>query len=143
MAKANPGKTPEAKSDEASAQINRLVGERLLILRQARGLTLAMVAERLGVSYQQIQKYERGSSTLSVARLFEFAQIYETAPSEFFRDLPTHPGLDSPRSAEVENFAQSPEGHRLLTAIAPMPSAARKALLDLLRPIPQRRELDG
>lgn len=139
MAAANPGKGPETETDGVTL-INRKIGERLLELRQARGLTLVAVAKRLGISYQQVQKYERGNSSLPVHRLHEFAQVYEVAPAEFFRDLPMRPGLEDPRSAAVQDFARSPEGHMLLAAIAPMPVTARRALLELLRSMPIGRD---
>lgn len=139
MAAAAPGTSPDTETDGA-ALINRKIGERLLDLRQARGLTLAMVATRLGITYQQVQKYERGNSSLSVHRLYEFAQVYEVAPAEFFRDLPMRPGREGPGAAAVQDFAQSPEGHKLLAAIAPMPATARRALLELLRSMPMGRD---
>lgn len=143
MAAADPGTSPETETDGVNL-INRKVGERLLRLRQARGLSLAIVAKRLGITYQQVQKYERGISSLSVHRLYEFAQVYEIAPSEFFRDLPMRPDLEDPGSAApsaaVQDFAKSPEGHKLLAAIAPMPAAARRALLELLRSMPIGRD---
>ena len=117
--------------------MSKQVGEDIRALRKARGLTLVAVAKRLGITYQQVQKYERGSSSLSVSRLYEFAQVYEIAPSEFFRDLPMCPGLEDTGSAAVQDFAQSPEGLKLLAAIAPMPAAARRALLNLLRSMPR------
>ncbi|MFT4148606.1 MAG: helix-turn-helix transcriptional regulator [Paracoccaceae bacterium] len=138
MAAADPGASPETETD-GTTLVNRKIGERLLELRQARGLTLVAVAKRLGISYQQVQKYERGSSTLPAPRLYELAHVYEVAPAEFFRDLPTRTGLEDPRSATVQDFAQSPEGRKLLAAIAPMPPAARRALLDLLRSMLHRR----
>lgn len=121
-------------------RIDQLVGERLAALRQERNMTLSAVAERIGVSYQQIQKYERGTSTLSVARLFELTQVYEIDPATLFCDLPFNPDLEVTRSSAARSFSASAEGQSLLAAIAPMPPKARRALLELIRSMPHRQE---
>ncbi|MFC3058538.1 helix-turn-helix domain-containing protein [Paenirhodobacter populi] len=113
-----------------------MIGERLLALRSSRNLTLAAVAQRLTISYQQVQKYERGQSSMSVARLYDFAQIYEVAPAEFFRELPPNAGLGSHLDLSVPGFADSPEGQSFLSAIAHMPPGARRTLLAFLRALP-------
>ena len=138
MAGEKPDTGPEAESFEVDTLINCRIGERLLELRRARRMTLVAVAKQLGISYQQVQKYERGSSSLSVPRLYSFAQIYEIAPFEFFRDLPMLSGLEDYPSTKAQDFARSPEGRRLLAAVVSMPAVARRALLDLLQSMPYR-----
>lgn len=133
MAGADPTDRTSEQSREAVQLINRMIGERLAALRLSRNLTLASVANQLRISYQQVQKYERGTSMMSVARLYDFAQIYEVAPAEFFHGLPENPGLDRPFYLSVPVFAESPEGRGLLAAIAPMPPNARRALLEFIR----------
>lgn len=135
--------TTEARLARASADsrtwqadVDRLIGERLADLRQERKMTLAAVATRIGISYQQVQKYERGTSTLSVARLFEFTQVYEIDPATIFSDLPFNQDLMPARPESERSFATSAEGQSLLSAIAPMPPKARRALLELLRSLP-------
>jgi transcriptional regulator with XRE-family HTH domain len=51
------------------------VGERLKALRQAAGLTQEDLATRVGVSYQMVQKIEKGASRISAGRLQQFAAI--------------------------------------------------------------------
>jgi transcriptional regulator with XRE-family HTH domain len=46
------------------------------------------VADRLGLSFQQVQKYEIGSNRVAASRLFELAQIFDISPSYFFEGLP-------------------------------------------------------
>ncbi len=57
------------------------VGQRIKSLRIERGLTQSDLAERLNVSYQQIQKYENGTSSVTVDRLFEIAAALGVRPS--------------------------------------------------------------
>lgn len=114
-------------------QVDCLIGERLADLRRHRNMTLSAVAARIGISYQQIQKYERGGSTLSVPRLFEFMQIYEIDPAALFSDLPFNSEI-VPTPHEIERaFAASAEAKSLLATLAYMPPKARRALLEMAR----------
>ena len=59
------------------------VGHILRVWRAERGLTQKDVAEKLGISAQQFQKYESGSSGIELSRMFEICRIFGKAPSEF------------------------------------------------------------
>lgn len=52
------------------------IGARLRELRRLAGLSQMKVADKVGVSYQQIQKYEKGTSQLSVPRLLQLAEVF-------------------------------------------------------------------
>ena len=73
------------------SDIDRIVSERILARRNELDMSQPELAERVGVTFQQVQKYERGTSTLSVARLFEFTQIYEIDPATIFGNRPFKP----------------------------------------------------
>lgn len=64
------------------------VGKNLKKLRHLRSLTQASVATELGVSFQQVQKYETGYNRVSASRLYELAQLLETNTAYFFSGLP-------------------------------------------------------
>ncbi len=66
--------SPPIPSEEGS-EYSLAVGERLRFLRKKHGLTLNFVADSLGISYQQFQKYEKGSSRLSLEYAQKFAQL--------------------------------------------------------------------
>ena len=61
----------------------RQIGSLIRILRKAAGLSQMKLAERVGVSYQQIQKYERGGSEISVSRLSQIAEALNIPLSRF------------------------------------------------------------
>lgn len=63
------------------------VGTRIFCFRRLAGLTQAQLAERVGVRFQQIQKYECGLNRVSVSRLWLIAQALDRAPGEFFDGL--------------------------------------------------------
>ncbi|UWR26877.1 helix-turn-helix domain-containing protein [Sulfitobacter sp. S223] len=63
------------------------VGQKLRDIRTLRRYSQTDVAQRLGLSFQQIQKYEIGSNRIAASRLFELAQIFEVSPAYFFEGL--------------------------------------------------------
>jgi len=69
--------------------IDRLVGRRLRELRRRRGLSQSDLALALGVTFQQVQKYERGTSRLSAGKLFDASRALAAPVSEFFEGVET------------------------------------------------------
>lgn len=60
------------------------VGHRLRALRLARNVSQSRLADAVGVTFQQIQKYERGKNRISASMLAKIAQVLELSPAEFF-----------------------------------------------------------
>ncbi|HBV54861.1 MAG TPA: XRE family transcriptional regulator [Rhodobacteraceae bacterium] len=60
------------------------VGKKLKEFRLLRGMTQTEVAEGLGISFQQVQKYELGRNRISASKLFEVSRILAIEPGEFF-----------------------------------------------------------
>lgn len=63
------------------------VGKRVKEIRTVRGLTQSNVAEHLGISFQQLQKYETGANRVSASRMFELSKLLNVSPSFFFEGL--------------------------------------------------------
>ncbi|MCX7338588.1 MAG: response regulator [Alphaproteobacteria bacterium] len=78
----------------ALKEIDIFVGKRLREKRQKLALTLAQVGEKLGVSHQQIQKYEQAQSRISASILFQIGQFYGVS-SHYFFDGFQHQGKKS------------------------------------------------
>lgn len=64
--------------------IDRAVGARIALRRQALGLTQSDLAKGVGISFQQIQKYERGENRVSASRLHGIARMLGAGPADFF-----------------------------------------------------------
>lgn len=65
-----------AKSEEES-QVDELVGKRLFQLRKTRGWTQKEMAEKVGIRFQQVGKYECGANRVSAYRLIQFARAFD------------------------------------------------------------------
>lgn len=64
------------------------VGRRLRLRRTLLGMSQERLGELLGLTFQQVQKYERGANRIGSSRLYELAQILDVPVSFFFDDLP-------------------------------------------------------
>lgn len=64
--------------------LNIEIGEKIKNARKSWGLSQIELAERLGISFQQIQKYEKGSTRISVVRLFQISKALGIDISHFF-----------------------------------------------------------
>ena len=90
-------------------QVDRQVGERMRRRRILLGLTQDQVADALGISYQQIQKYETGANRISAGRLAQIAEVLEVLPGWFFgaAEAGDEPGSSSRTVIElVRNFSR-------------------------------------
>lgn len=64
----------------------KYIGDLIRLARKAAGLSQMELAERVGISYQQIQKYEKGISGISIARLSQIAEALNTTLGSFIAD---------------------------------------------------------
>lgn len=80
----------KAQLPKKANEIDREIGLRLRKWRLAQGMEAGELADRLGVTYQQLRKYEKGMTRLAASRLYEVAQTLNVPIHWFFRE----PGLD-------------------------------------------------
>lgn len=83
--------------------IDTHVGKRLRLRRTLLGMSQERLGDLLGLTFQQVQKYERGVNRIGSSRLFELGQILDVPVSFFFDDLPEGDGplpLGAPGLAE-------------------------------------------
>jgi transcriptional regulator with XRE-family HTH domain len=98
--------------------IDTHVGKRLRLRRTLLGMSQERLGDLLGLTFQQVQKYERGVNRIGSSRLFELGQILDVPVSFFFDDLPEGDGaapLGSPALGLAEERAgfEHDDGDRL------------------------------
>ncbi|MBB3962447.1 MULTISPECIES: helix-turn-helix transcriptional regulator [Rhizobium] len=123
----------KAKSTNA---IDGYVGERVRLRRKMLGMSQASLAEALGITFQQIQKYEKGINRIGASRLLRMAEIFGVAVGYFFEDGLVTAGDDNmrPETDAVAAFMASKEGLALGKAfIAIEDPNVRQKLLALTR----------
>ena len=105
------------------------------MLRVNRGVSQTVLAERIGVTFQQVQKYERGANRVGASRLAQIASVLDVSVGEFFESSRAGPrGLNSP----VRLLAE-PGALRVLKAYARTPGPrVRSRIAKLVESIADR-----
>jgi transcriptional regulator with XRE-family HTH domain len=102
------------------------VGRRVRDRRKALGITQERLGEQLGLTFQQVQKYERGVNRVSASKLFEIAHVLQVPVNWFFEG-------DGAPAAEPD-IRDSREARELVDAYAKLPTAKmRRHVLDLVK----------
>lgn len=76
------------RSPKKSRPFDRHVGARIRLRRGMLGVSQVILAERIGVSFQQVQKYENGVNRVSAGRLQQISEVLESEPAWFFDGAP-------------------------------------------------------
>lgn len=120
------------------------VGSRIRMRRNILGMSQEKLGEHLGITFQQIQKYEKGTNRVGASRLQAIASILDVPVSFFFADAPggeTHEltGMSEGRSANfVVDFVNSAEGLQLNRAFARITEPKiRRRIIDLVKALAQ------
>ncbi len=96
-----------SRRGEGPNPIDIHVGARLRLRRTLLGLSQEKLGEAVGITFQQLQKYERGSNRISASRLFNLSQVLGVPVSYFFEELPPADAVlveDEPAASETDEF---------------------------------------
>ncbi len=114
------------------------VGERIRSQRKALHLSQEKLGNELGVTFQQVQKYERGANRVGASRLWRLSKVMDVPVSFFFEGLDgvvhSHSVAEDEQPPIVYDFIKSPEGLELAKTVARIKNPAiRKQILDLAK----------
>ncbi len=87
------GRTPSGRPNPVDVH----VGARLRLRRTLLGMSQDRLGEAVGLTFQQVQKYERGTNRIGASRLFDFARVLDVPVSFFFDDMSEETAGQSPR----------------------------------------------
>jgi len=79
----------KTKSPRTPGTVDEYIGARMRESRLALGMTQESLGELVGVTFQQVQKYEKGANRVSAARLFEICKALNVPLATMFEDDPT------------------------------------------------------
>ncbi|MFT4089489.1 MAG: helix-turn-helix domain-containing protein [Asticcacaulis sp.] len=122
--------------DKEPHKVDVIVGARVRGRRKEMGLSQTELAESVGVTFQQIQKYESGVNRISSSKLFEISKVLQTSIQYFFDFPEEYPENFSVSSSEesVINFLYTAEGIELArTFTAIRNGRKRRGILSLIR----------
>jgi transcriptional regulator with XRE-family HTH domain len=126
---------PDDDIDPAPNPVDRHVGLRIRLRRRELGLSQERLASAIGLTFQQVQKYERAANRVSASKLWEMSRVL-SAPISYF-----YGGLDDTGTAgvardEVQEFLLTPEGVELASSYLRIPRGqVRRKILELVRAV--------
>ena len=112
------------------------VGSRVRMRRKMLGLSQEKLGEQLGITFQQVQKYEKGANRIGASRLQTISQVLEVPIGYFFPQEPAAVGGmgESAQSDYVSDFMMSSEGIELNRAFAQIKDPKlRRKVIELVR----------
>jgi transcriptional regulator with XRE-family HTH domain len=124
-----------ADLDRGPNPIDRHVGLRIRMRRKELGISQEKLAESIGLTFQQVQKYERAANRVSASKLWEMARALNTSVAYFYEGLGEAPGRGGgPARETVQEFLLTPEGMELAACFPKIhqPKLRRK-ILELVR----------
>ena len=126
----------KSKSAKSANSTDAYVGSKVRLRRKMLGMSQEKLGEQLGITFQQVQKYEKGSNRIGASRLQTIAQILEVPIGYFFPQEPAAVGGmgESSQSDYISDFMMSSEGIELNRAFAQIKDPKlRRKVIDLVR----------
>lgn len=116
----------------SASEIDSYIGSKIRGYRNQQGISQMELGDMLGISFQQVQKYEKGINRVSGARMEQLAQIFKVEVSDL---LPGRPkSKKSSQLTNVDRMVASRDGSKLVDSFVTIKSAnLREALVDLAR----------
>jgi len=126
--------------------IDQHVGSRVRLRRQLKKMSQEKLGDELGVTFQQVQKYERGANRVGASRLYRLSRVLEVPVQFFFEglgDKTTVTGLaEDDQTPIVYDFIQSSDGVSLAESFSRISdSKVRRRVLELVRTLASEEEL--
>ena len=138
------GMDERVDTDHGPNPVDRHVGLRLRMRRKELGISQEKLAEAIGLTFQQVQKYERAANRVSASKLWEMARALSTSIGYFYEglgEMVEAPGSNLPRET-MQDFLMTPEGLELAAAFPKIPRGkVRRRVLDLVRAMAGEPEL--
>jgi transcriptional regulator with XRE-family HTH domain len=122
-------------ADQEPHLVDIHVGARIRMRRKAQGLTQTQLADSVGITFQQLQKYERGTNRVSASKLYGMAVTLQISVAWFFEGMPSMngPGQTDQRVQAVRRFMATEEGVELASLVPQLPMAQRLQILALAK----------
>jgi len=125
---------------KAPNPIDKHVGSRVRMRRMMLSMSQEKLGDGLGLTFQQVQKYEKGSNRIGASRLQQIAHILQVPVSFFFEGAPHsagHGGMsEAPSPAYVADFLATSDGLSLTKAFMRIKSSKlRRRIVDLVEQI--------
>jgi transcriptional regulator with XRE-family HTH domain len=127
---------------KSTGPVDKLIGTRIRLQRTAIGMSQEKLGDILGITFQQIQKYEKGTNRVGAARLQAIADALGVPVSFFFEQRSGGDSSDAPSG--IQDLLTSKEGIELARAFLKIENPAmRRALVDMARAAATGSQTEG
>ena len=140
---------PQLNDDRKPNPIDLHVGGKVRLRRKMLGISQERLADDLGLTFQQVQKYERGANRVSASKLYEIAKSLQCGIGYFFEGLPDPASAsselleDSGQEISIHDFLMTGEGIELAALFPRIKRGkVRRRILDLVRSMVDEAEND-
>jgi transcriptional regulator with XRE-family HTH domain len=124
-------------NDERAANaIDRKLGQRVRPRRLEIGMSQERLAELLGVTFQQVQKYEKGVNRIAASRLFDISSALDMSVSRFFEGLTSRGAVGVAEASKdyIDDALATPEGAQLIALFASIKNVkVRRRVVELVK----------
>jgi transcriptional regulator with XRE-family HTH domain len=122
-------------ADQEPHLVDIHVGARIRMRRKSMGLSQTQLADSVGITFQQLQKYERGANRVSASKLYGMAVTLQTSVAWFFEGMPPleSEGDGDKRTLAVRRFMATEEGVELASLVPQLPLSQRLQILALAK----------
>jgi transcriptional regulator with XRE-family HTH domain len=132
--------------ERAANSIDKKIGQRVRSRRLEIGMSQERLAELLGVTFQQVQKYEKGVNRIAASRLHDIASSLDMPASRFFDGLTAGRagGVADNHQDYVDDILATPEGAQLMGLFASIKNVkVRRRVVELVRALADESLADG
>jgi transcriptional regulator with XRE-family HTH domain len=134
------GSSENGTREEGPHPVDVHVGAKVRLRRKFLGITQETLGDEIDLTFQQVQKYERGSNRISASKLWQISQVLKSPISYYFEGIgEAEKSGDYPSDyseQQVHDFLMTPEGIELAEAFPRIKNAKlRRRILDLVRSV--------
>src|SRR5262245_60849777 len=121
---------------------DKFVGQNIRLVRKAKGLSQTQLGDAIGVTFQQVQKYENGFNRVGSSRLVRIATALDVPVHSFFHGIVSEKNRPTPTQS-VGDLLGAPDAMDMLKALATIPNPkVRRSLVALVESIGAQKKLE-
>ncbi len=110
-------------------EIENHIGKQIKLLRLSRKISQKELAKRMGITYQQVQKYENGLNKISVSRLWQVCDIFDISPNYLFENILDEDVSKAKTANLIPNKLATSQDMKLMLAFKKIDDNANRALI--------------
>lgn len=117
------------RDEKLLEEVEKNIGRQIRMLRIANKISQKDLAEKMGITYQQIQKYETGMNRISVVRLWQFCKIFDISPDYLFEGVLGKSKASRKDDQLIPNTIATSQDVKLMLAFKKISDTSKRSLV--------------